>query len=387
MKRSETNINHNVNAPRRDSRHAGMARIMAVVAAVVLFTAKANAQDLLRPEAWFPSEDFMTYNLACYNKLVHQRANTLYMCRPAFSAEYALSVVTNPYNRTSSWLELRRAKENIWYHDNFSTVGKQIRRQRMKEEPGRHDVEVETFTLAVKGETLRLIAALVKASTETATYFNGEPNGCDGVTYIFYTYGMAGRLAGRAWSPEKGCRTRRLVDAMDSICLAVQKGDTNVLNRQMPLCRTLLHEFRREYPPRAFEPQTVKYGYVDSTGHHYVREVGTEQVKVCRRSDTLMSEEQSNMWSASIAGRVAALSRKLFLGEGTELVRIVIQIVENGPTLFFKDGYGYCYFCMPTTDGFEERCLSAPLQKDGCWHLEEDGQWHQVDADEAKKWF
>ena len=338
---------------------------------LILATLPLAAQDLLQPAAW---DGY--YNIACSEKLVDYNADAFYMCRPSFTPEYALSFECDGryLSERQTPLVFKCAEENLWYNDNYPTVDGKRRKRKNRWDSKYHNVKVSTYELIVSREAKALIYDLITAANETATYFNGELSGFDGVTYYF----NSGRKYGRAWSPSKKCRTGRLVTAMDSICRAVELGDTAMLYRQLPACRALLHEFRLDYPIEAFK-HDFWYSCSDTSCVEVIC-VGRYTVHLNFRYNFVnpVPMDSAARWCASMSDGVAQLARQLFLMQDTLRTRLCVQIgnCQTDEYYFGKAGYGI--HLVDTTD-FVNKCLSAPLQQEGLYRLD-GGTWQQIDT-------
>lgn len=372
-----------------------MQKIKYIILYLALSATAASAQDLLQPAAW---DGY--YNIACREKLVDYNSDAFYMCRPSFTPEYALSIVNGRYSSQSK-LVLKRATENLWYNDNYPRRnGKRPKRDKWDKHHKYHDVAVESYILEVKADACSLIYNLVKAANETATYFNGEKSGCDGVTYYFHSWGRYGRT----WSPNKNCRTGRLVAAMDSICHAVELGDTAMFSRQLPSCRTLLGEFRNAYPLTAFMPDVYWVQKINDFGVHY-REYDPNDTTTIDNLDFSM---WNGIWSlphirlllpqpqrmqdtkyivATMSDRIARFSRQRFLLYDLHNVLFEILIENEQPEEYFCKMKGYAYIRLSDTIDFESKCLSAPLDKEGLFRRGPDGTWQQADTAGVVKWW
>lgn len=331
----------------------------------------ASAQDFLKPEAW---DDY--YDMACRQKLLPDYTNVFYMCRPSFSPEYALSIEQNPNDRQDKQLVFKRAKENIWYHDRYYKYPRWHGRWRL----GRHKVGVQSYELKVSDEAITLISNLIKAANETASYFNGEMDGCDGVIYYFHSWPKYGSV----WSPHG--RTRRLVAVMDSLCLAVEQGDIAMVYRQMPACRTLLQEFRQDYPMAAFTGNFY-YSCAD-TACANVESVGryTEHLSFKCFFSNPLPMETAREWCADMSDRVAQLARQLFLMQDSLYWRLNVCIEEGQPDEYYFDQHMHYIIRLSDTTDMANKCLSAPLRQEGLYRLE-DGSWQQVDTAGAVRWW
>ena len=372
-----------------------MQKIKYIILYLALSATAVSAQDLLQPAAW---DGY--YDISCREKLVDYNSDAFYMCRPSFTPEYALSIVNGRYSAPSR-LVLKRATENLWYNDNYPRAnGKRPKRDQWDKRHKYHDVNIETYKLEVKADACSLIYNLVKAANETATYFNGEASGCDGVTYYFHSWGRYGRT----WSPNKNCRTGRLVAVMDSICHAVELGDTAMFSRQLPSCRTLLGEFRNAYPLTAFMPDVYWVQKINDFGVHY-REYDPNDTTTIDNLDFSM---WNGIWSlphirlllpqpqrmqdtkyivATMSDRIARFSRQRFLLYDLHNVLFEILIENEQPEEYFCKMKGYAYIRLSDTIDFESKCLSAPLDKEGLFRRGPDGTWQQADTAGVVKWW
>lgn len=363
---------------------------------LILATLPLGAQDLLQPAAW---DDY--YDMACRNKLVTYNANAFFMCRPSFTPEYALSFECDgryfPERQTP--LVLKRAEENLWYNDNYPTVDGKRRKRKNRWDSKYHNVKVSTYELIVSREAKALIYDLITVANETATYFNGELSGFDGVTYYF----NSGSKYGRAWSPNKKCRTGRLVAVMDSICQAVENGDTTMLNHQLPTCRMLLGEFRNDYPLIAFMPEIYSFKdiyhndkifavkYVDanddttSVNRVYLR---TDFLWIKRVFPQPVNMLTATEWARTMTERATLMTRKLFLQQDSLKLRFWVLFDEGKDEEYYNERIGYSnHLRLSDTADFERRCLSAPLDKEGLFRRQPDGTWQQTDTTNATQWW
>lgn len=346
---------------------------------LILATLPLAAQDLLKPDAW---DEY--YDMACRNKLVTYNAQAFFMCRPSFTPEYALSFDSDSryFPDSQTPLVLKRAEENLWYNDNYPTVDGKRRKRKNRWDRKYHNVRVSTYELTVRREAKALIYDLITAANETATYFNGEMDGCDGVAYYF----NSGSKYSSIWEPHG--RTRQLVAVMDSLCRAVEQGDTAMVYRQLPACHTLLHEFRLDYPLAAFN-HDFWYSCSD-TSCVKVKCVGRYTVHLNFRYnfDNPIAIDSAARWCDSMSDRVAQLARQLFLMQDSLRTRLCVQIGDCQSDEYYCGRAGYGIHLSDTTD-FVNKCLSAPLQQEGLYRLD-GGTWQMVDTTGIKpswEWF
>lgn len=352
---------------------------------IILIAATLSAQDLLKPDSW---DDY--YDFACLEKLVEKNYYDFYMCRPSFTKEYALSF----FNQEKT-LILKKAQENIWYHDSYYiSNGERLKHDK---HGGYHNVEVVTHKLDVKPEAVTLIFEMVKAANESATYFNGQSSGCDGVSYYFHTRDKYGSV----WVPKKESRTGRLVAVMDSICRAVEIGDTSMVYRQMPTCHTLLVEFRNDYPLSAFKPSITCYyagvgirnnreykflkvaiNQEDTTTAVCIRTIRGRQLDITYTFQKPTTSKKAKEWAATLEKTVALMSRKMFLSQDLQNMDLDVRIDEEQREDYYyrEDGKTTRYFRLSDTTDFENRCLSAPLTEEGLFRRQVDGTWQKVDT-------
>ena len=370
-----------------------MQKLKYIILSLALSATAASAQDLLQPAAW---DGY--YDIACREKLVDYNNDAFYMCRPSFTPEYALSIVNGRYSAPSR-LVLKRATENLWYNDNYPRAnGKRPKRAKWDKHHKYHDVKIETYGLDVKAEACSLIYNIVKAANETASYFNGEASGCDGVTYYFHSWGKYGRT----WSPNNKCRTGRLVAVMDSLCNAVEQNDTSKIYRQMPACRKLLDEFRNAYPLTAFMPNVYWVQKIGDSGVHYRKYDPNDtttidnlvfsafnrnlpQIKLMLTQTKSMQDTKDMV--VMMSDRIAMFSRQRFLLYDSHAVFFEILIENEQPEEYFCKMKGYAYIRLSDTIDFENKCLSAPLDKEGLFRRQADGTWQQSDTTGAVKWW
>lgn len=218
-------------------------------------TAAVRSQDLLTPSNYNPH--FLDYEQALHNLLLSYYSqshngnigyDTYFLCRPSFGPEYSLAIKEmRNYNVDS--LILTRAAKNIWYYREYSWADKKMRK-------GNRKIHVERHTIPLKRDASNQIKKTFQSAIMTSSHFADSRGGCDGVTYEFYTYGIKAEV----WTPEKDSRTYRLVKMADSLCIAVEHGDTAIIRRQMPVCQQLTKEFRSEYPLSYFKADKYQKG-------------------------------------------------------------------------------------------------------------------------------
>lgn len=344
--------------------------------AVLLLASAATAQSLLKPEAW----DWQ-YDMICRDKLTVPNVDVFYMCRPSFSPEYALSFELYRNSMANPPLVLKRAGKNLWYFDNWGGTRRRNRFNRRKYP----NVEVDTYQLTVSKETSLLIHDLVKAANETASYFNGEMDGCDGTTYYFHSL----QKYGSVWEPVKGSRTGRLVAVMDSLCQAVEQADTVMVYRQLPACRRLLREFREDYPMADFKSNWILYSRSSSDTskvERVMQHLGF--LHFSRVFSTPVTHEAADEWYAPLRDRVAMLSRQLFILQDSLQIRSIdLQITDGQPDEYFCGEYDIPNIRLSDTVDFEAKCLSAPLQKHGFYRRLDDGTWQPADTAGTDHWW
>lgn len=206
----------------------------------ILVSILANGQERLKPCAFA-----WDYDKICIEKLVHKGYDFFFMRCPSFFAESALSLQipeAGPANR--SLLTYSTAEKCIWYTKK------------------RHKVKVTTSEMRVPDSVARRLHFLANHAIATASPWADQRVLEDGTGYYF-----CNRMQG-AWahSPDSGARTFLLVQAMDSVCLAVVHSDTALLLRQMPMLDSLDRCFRQDYPQEAFMPDFKPRPFTDSTG-------------------------------------------------------------------------------------------------------------------------
>lgn len=200
----------------------------------------AQGQERLEPCAFA-----WDYDRVCIEKLVHKGYDFFYMRCPSFFAESALSLqipTAGPANR--SLLTYSTAEESIWYAKK------------------RHKVKVTTSEMRVPDSVARRLRLLANHAIVTASPWADQRMLCDGTGYYFCNR----MLGAMTHSPDSGARTFLLVQAMDSVCLAVVHSDTALLLRQMPMLDSLDRCFRQDYPLEAFMPDFKPWPFTDSTG-------------------------------------------------------------------------------------------------------------------------
>ncbi|MBR4803858.1 MAG: hypothetical protein IK032_04400 [Bacteroidales bacterium] len=201
---------------------------------LALFMTTASAQSVFTPKT--SCSDY-EYEKFVVETLVGD-ARLYYMCLPAFTNEYALSL-------NDSTLVYVHAKEkigNIWYSEKFRKHGAKAKRKTRR------------YKLSISEDDCAVLENLFADATQTANFFN-ESIGIDGVSYNLHCWDKTVK----AWSPRKGSRTGRVVHALDSLCYAVEHSDRAVLKRQLDTCRTLTKEFRNLYPLSFFRPSQKGY--------------------------------------------------------------------------------------------------------------------------------
>ncbi|MBR4198683.1 MAG: hypothetical protein IKQ94_07925 [Bacteroidales bacterium] len=195
----------------------------------------ASAQSVFTPET--SCSDYE------YEKLVVETlvgdAGLYYMCRPAFTNEYALSL----HDSTLVYVHAKEKCGNIWYSEKFRKHGAKAK------------IKTRRYKLSISEDDCAVLENLFADATQTANFFN-ESIGIDGVSYNLHYWDKTVK----AWCPRKGSRTGRVVHALDSLCYAVEHSDRAVLKRQLDTCRVLTKEFARLHPISYFYPtKSINY--------------------------------------------------------------------------------------------------------------------------------
>ena len=201
---------------------------------LALFMTTASAQSVFTPKT--SCSDYE------YEKLVVETlvgdAGLYYMCRPAFTNEYALSL----HDSTLVYVHAKEKCGNIWYSKKFRKHGAKAK------------IKTRRYKLSISEDDCAVLENHFADATQTANFFN-ESIGIDGVSYILHYWDKTVK----AWCPRIGSRTGRVVHALDSLCYAVEHSDRAVLKRQLDTCRTLTKEFRNLYPLSFFRPSDKGY--------------------------------------------------------------------------------------------------------------------------------
>ncbi len=212
----------------------------------ILSTNAVRSQDLLTPSNYNPH--FLDYEQAIQDILLSYYSrphngnigyDAYFLCNPSFGPNYSLAIRESRNIGTDS-LILTRATRNIWYEGAYSWADKKMRK-------GVKKISVERYSMPIKKDFTNKITQTFCSAVMTSSHFADSRMGCDGVTYKFYTSGIMAEV----WTPEKDSRTYRLVNMADSLCIAVEHGDTAIIRRQMPICQQLTKEFRECYPQSA----------------------------------------------------------------------------------------------------------------------------------------
>lgn len=157
----------------------------------------------------------------------------IYMARPSFTGEYALTGNRDSHVLTCTW-----AKENLYYA-NIHNLDKS---RMVKYDPAK----VYIYQMQVPDSVMRMMETLVESAVETSSYLFRRL-GFDGVSYHLEAHGDA---AG-CWSPNDRCED--LVTLMDQCCAAVVHNRPDSLIALMPQLRELTISFRQDYPDDLFE--------------------------------------------------------------------------------------------------------------------------------------
>lgn len=120
-----------------------------------------------------------------------------YVVRPSFEPEYVLQIDRGEANN-KYYINVRRAKENIWYAKDKSNV------------------EVEKWRNSISTEDVELIKQLYRNAILKTQYVVRNTIGMDGTTYIFTNNDM-GLMSGQTWSPGKGSTMEKLVTISEAI--------------------------------------------------------------------------------------------------------------------------------------------------------------------------
>ncbi|MBR6418544.1 MAG: hypothetical protein IKS36_06990 [Bacteroidales bacterium] len=272
-------------------------KIIPLLIAIVSTTA-VRSQSLLTPSNYHPH--FLDYEQALHNVLLSYYSrpyngnigyDTYFLCNPSFGPNYSLAIRESRYKDTDS-LILTRATKNIWYEGAYYWGDKKKRK-------GIKKIPVERYSVPVKKDFTNQITRTFCSAVMTSSHFADSRMGCDGVTYKFYT---SGRMA-EVWTPEKDSRTYRLVKMVDSLCIAVERGDTAIIRHQMPICQQLTKEFRSEYPLSHFKADKYQKGDTVNQSVH----LWNENMYICITTvaDTTglngqQTNEQLSLWAKEL---------------------------------------------------------------------------------------
>lgn len=155
----------------------------------------------------------------------------IYMARPSFTGEYALTGNGNVL--TCTW-----AKENLYY----ANIHNLDNNRKVKYDPAK----VNTYQMQVPDSVMQMMETLVESAVETSSYLFRRL-GFDGVTYHLEAHGDAAEC----WSPNDRCDD--LVTLMDQCCAAVVQNRLDSLIALMPQLREMAFSFKQDYPDDLFE--------------------------------------------------------------------------------------------------------------------------------------
>ena len=319
-----------------------------------------------------------------YEKLVVETlvgdAGLYYMCLPAFTNEYALSL-------NDSTLVYVCAKEkfgNIWGSKKFRKHGAKAK------------IETLRYQLLVSEDDCVVLKNLFEAATQTANFFN-ERFGIDGASYYLHCWDKNVK----AWFPSKGSRTGRTVQALDSLCYAVEHSDNSVLLRQMDTCRTLTKEFRNLYPMSFFRPSDKGYvpeerqktlifkGFQDSTkvmkNDKWYYYIGTRCIQV-QIVDFTAKKVNKNQLCDSLT----AWNREMYINHVQDIWPRQMLIDVNDTTVARCEVYSSRpgnsrVLYLPAEQLKHDIIFNASTLSDGFYLLSPTGKWQPVSREDYER--
>lgn len=326
---------------------------------IVALLSPLTAQDLLVPSAGL--SPFLDYAKSLEKYLLtyqHDRIYyTFFLCKPSFGPEYSLGVKRDNYSFGQDSLVVTTVASNIWFSQDSKT--------RTKTRKTDKTIPTERVAIGIPRSYTTAIEQLFEAATITSNHFADSRMGCDGVSYLFST---RSRYA-EAWSPEPGSRVWQLTHTADSICKAIKKGDSNLLERQIQSCRKLTKEFRGYYPVSAIK-EFVHTTDTTTTYDYYIQTFSNIlNVAIVNDSPILKGQHLSDT--------LTLWARELFTNCYEHVVRICINDTNSTAIcVFHRNKYNSTVTITMPSRLFRWEIVSDALRQPfGNYRMDEQQKW------------
>lgn len=216
---------------------------------ILLFTFSAfnlQAQDRMTPAKIFMNSDLRGYETSLINYFdIDYTDKFACLIRPSFTSEYCLSLC----KKTNS-LKLKRATKNIWYDQKWYENGRN-RKKRNKKVPSKD------YRLTISDSLATSLCSMFTSIVLTSTHLENELLGLDGTTYQFII--QPGYIA-ECWSPRNDTNCGQAVSLIETICKAVENGDSEKAEVLISEVVRITNLFRQYYP-EGFKEGYYKEGY------------------------------------------------------------------------------------------------------------------------------
>lgn len=305
------------------------------------------------------SEIITEYHILLNRSLVGE-STKYYICTPSFELEYALSL-------HGDTLVYTQAAEKIWHiaYEHFT-----------KNKRYKGKAKVKDFRMPISKEDRIAISRLMNAATMSAGYFDSRI-GFDGVSY----YLGYGTREVKVWSPREGSRTYRTVQAMDSLCLAVQKLDHTLLRRQTEVCRDLTVEYKQLYLHTYFIPD--KWTTINDDGHVVLLH-SKDILSVYLKVDS-SQEGKDTSYMNTLSGFMTLWSRELFINQEDCKVRVFLCDTATAAHCQMDSG-NTTILTLPRSLLTLELLLSSVALGEGYYILTPEGTWKPILREDYSWW-
>ena len=327
--------------------------------------ATASAQSVFTP-----STELSDYKEIARKTLVADEY-IYYMCIPAFTNPYALSM----NDSTFVYITVVEDKSQKHQKKAFST---------------------QSYELEINAKERTIFRSFMDAAAMSSNFYD-RFIGKDGVYYYLYEYGKQVKV----WSPRKGSRTKRAVHALDSLCYAVEHSDRAVLKRQLDTCRTLTKEFRNLYPLSFFRPSDKGYvpeerqktlifsGFQDSTkvmkNDKWYYYIGTRCIQV-QIVDFTAKKVNRN----ALCDSLTAWNREMYINHVQDIWPRQMLIDVNDTTVARCEVYSSRpgnsrILYLPAEQLKHDIIFNAATLSDGFYLLSPTGEWQPVSREDYER--
>ena len=356
-----------------------------IILLVLFVFTRCFAQNLLTPTSYgiydwsgYTESVFQTLlpNIGKRDVLREGSFKTFYLCAPAFTGEYALSV-------EKSCLILTRAEKNIWclleYGESVfygNNAAKNKSRQHTSKKEGKKNIAVDKFVLNVPASVCDQLEILFKHAITTASHLQPKYLGYDGATYYFNFFGNLAEV----WMPSVG-RTKRLVQMADSICYAVEHSDMSILNRQMIICKELTLEFKHEYSISYFTPEASTFSGVKEGGNgedSWMCRLSSRKLYLSKEYDHPVYKDTLDLFLQHYGDSLASWSQEIFFID--EFADYWVIFTDSDTAKFFyNDEYHAFVLYLPERLWRRDIILSVLSLTPGNYRLDADLRWRRME--------